>query len=178
MTHQGNACVVSIPSKASDLLQKGAHAVFSSRALQKLLIQLLYLPVAENLLLFQQECCKCIHFLHGLMIEVHIFLGELQCTFVSNWFTFCNTTKPATGPRLKDAETSWVQGKQVTMQRCPEDWVSTRLSTWPGDTAFFIRFQNNRDNRNPAGFYIGQQLDKRHKYYTGQNPMYHLLWQT
>lgn len=89
MTHQGNASVVSMPSKAADLLQKGAHAVFSSRALQQLLTRLPYLPVAENLLLFQQGWCKCIHFLQRQMVQLHTFLGELQCTFVSNWFTFC-----------------------------------------------------------------------------------------
>lgn len=121
VTHQGNASVVSMLSKAFDLLQKGAHAVFSSRALQQLLTPLPYLPVAENLPLFQQGWCKCIHFLHRLTVQLHTFPGELQSTFVSNWFTFCNTKKSATGPRLKDTETSWVQGKQVTIQRCPED---------------------------------------------------------
>lgn len=74
MTHRGNESVVSMPSKAADLLQKGAHAVFSSRTLQLLLTRLPYLPAAENLLLFQQGWCKCERFLHRLMIQLHSFL--------------------------------------------------------------------------------------------------------
>lgn len=121
MTHWGNASVVSMPSKAPDLLQKGAHAVFSSRALHSCSFSCYICLWQKNLLLFQQGWCKCICFLHRLMIQLHTFLGELQCTFVSDSFTLCNTTKSATGPRLKDEETSWVQGKQVTIQRYPED---------------------------------------------------------
>lgn len=55
VTHWRNEPVVSMPSKAADLLQKGAHAVFPSRTLQLLLTRLPYLPEAENLLEFQQE---------------------------------------------------------------------------------------------------------------------------
>lgn len=76
MTHRGNESVVSMPSKAADLLQKGAHALFSPRTLQLLLTQLLYLPAAENLQLFQQGWCKYIRFLHRLMIQLHNFLFQ------------------------------------------------------------------------------------------------------
>lgn len=54
MTHWGNEPVVSVPSTAAELPQKGAHAVFSSKTMQLLLTQLPYLPEAENLLAFQQ----------------------------------------------------------------------------------------------------------------------------
>lgn len=77
MTHWGNESVVSIPSKAADLLQEEAHAVFSSRTLQLLLTQLPYLPAAENLLLFQQGWCKRACFLHRLTIQLHSFLRDI-----------------------------------------------------------------------------------------------------
>lgn len=114
MTHGGNESVVSMPSEAADLLQKGAHAVFSSRTLQLLLTRLPYLPAAENLPLFQQGWCKCIPFLHRLTIQLHSFLFWMRYSTLSCLTGSVSATwkkKTGIGPRLKDAQTSRVQGK-------------------------------------------------------------------